>query len=140
MESPESAPVDVVDIHDEAQIERLFGILDAYARGPGGQNAPLGPEAREQFGPFLRAHLMSFVLFGRLGGERLDPRHVQWSPRPEPARFLGPTGGPGARGGVGAARGNAATSEGPRRLEADARGGGDERGGAAPLRTLRIRP
>ncbi len=81
MESPDRAQVDVVDVdvHDEAQIERLFEILDAYARGPGGQNAPLGPEARESLGPLLRAHPMSFVLFGRLGGEIVGAAVCVWT-------------------------------------------------------------
>jgi ribosomal protein S18 acetylase RimI-like enzyme len=81
MESSERAPIDVVDadIHDEAQVERLFGILDAYARGPGGQNAPLGPDARKQLGPLLRAHPMSFVLFGCLGGEIVGAAVCVWT-------------------------------------------------------------
>jgi len=81
MESSERAPVGGVDvdIHDEAQIERLFGILDAYARGPGEQNAPLGPDAREQLEPLLRAHPMSFVLFGRLGGEIVGAAACVWT-------------------------------------------------------------
>ena len=65
------ASIDVVeaDLADETQVARLFEILDAYARGPGGQNAPLSDRARENLGPGLREHPMSFALFGRLGGE-----------------------------------------------------------------------
>ena len=57
--------VDVIDadLRDEAQVEQLFEILDAYARGPGGQNAPLGQKARANLGRGLREHPMAFVLF-----------------------------------------------------------------------------
>ena len=65
------ASIDVAeaDLSDEALVARLFEILDAYARGPGGQNAPLSDRARENLGPGLREHPMAFVLFGRLDGE-----------------------------------------------------------------------
>lgn len=68
------ASIDVVeaDLADETQVARLFEILDAYARGPGGQNAPLSDRARENLGPGLREHPMAFVLFGRLGGEIVE--------------------------------------------------------------------
>lgn len=73
--------IDVVDadLEDEAQVERLFEILDAYARGPGGQNAPLGETARRNLGPGLRAHPNAFVLFGRLAGEVVGAAVCVWS-------------------------------------------------------------
>ena len=67
------------DLEDEAQVERLFEILDAYARGPGGQNAPLPDRARENLGPGLRAHPMAFVLFGRLAGVVVGAAVCVWS-------------------------------------------------------------
>ncbi len=76
-----SASIDVIeaDLADEAQVARLFEILDAYARGPGGQNAPLSDLARDRLGPGLRAHPMAFVLFGRLGGEIVGAAVCVWS-------------------------------------------------------------
>jgi len=53
-------------IRDEGEIRILFEILDAYARGSGGQNAPLSDEARANLGPGLRAHPNCSVLFGCL--------------------------------------------------------------------------
>ena len=55
-------------LDEESEIETLFEILDAYARGPGGQNAPLPEEARANLGAGLRAHPNAFVLFGELDG------------------------------------------------------------------------
>ena len=67
------------DLSDERQVERLFAILDAYARGPGGQNAPLSEEARANLGPGLRAHPMAFVLFGRLDDAIVGAAVCVWS-------------------------------------------------------------
>jgi len=68
MTSSPQASIDVIeaDLDDDAQVDILFEILDAYARGPGGQNAPLGNLARENLGRGLREHPMAFVLFGRI--------------------------------------------------------------------------
>ena len=73
--------IDVVeaDLTDEAQVERLFVILDSYARGPGGQNAPLGESARQNLGAGLRGHPNAFVLFGRLAGEIVGAAVCVWS-------------------------------------------------------------
>ena len=81
MASPDDPRIDVVeaDLEDEGQVARLFVILDAYARGPGGQNAPLLPEARENLGPLLRSHPMAFVLFGRLAGEIVGAAVCVWT-------------------------------------------------------------
>lgn len=72
--------VDVIDadLRDEAQVEQLFEILDAYARGPGGQNAPLGQKARANLGRGLREHPMAFVLFGRLEGDIVGAAVCVW--------------------------------------------------------------
>ncbi len=57
-------------LEDESEIRVLFEILDAYARGPGGQGAPLSDEARANLGPGLRARPNALVLFG-CEGERV---------------------------------------------------------------------
>ena len=56
-------------LEDDEDIERLFVILDAYAPGPGGQNAPLPASSREALGPGLRAAPNALVLFGEQAGE-----------------------------------------------------------------------
>ena len=50
------------DLGDRAQADALFEILDAYAREPGGQSAPLGAEARANLARGLREHPTAFVL------------------------------------------------------------------------------
>ncbi len=50
------------DLDRFADGEALFAILDAYAREPGGQNAPLGVAARTALVPGLRAHPQTFAL------------------------------------------------------------------------------
>lgn len=79
--APRDRPVEVVEanLDEEAEVERLFEILDAYARGPGGQNAPLSEEARAALGPGLRAHPNAFVLFGRVGGRVVGAAVCVWS-------------------------------------------------------------
>lgn len=67
------------DLSDPGHVEVLFEILDAYARGPGGQNAPLGDLARRHLGPGLRDHPNAFVLFGRLDGRIVGAAVCVWS-------------------------------------------------------------
>lgn len=50
------------DLGDRAQADALFEILDAYAREPNGQSAPLGEDARANLAAGLRAHPSAFVL------------------------------------------------------------------------------
>jgi ribosomal protein S18 acetylase RimI-like enzyme len=57
------------DLDDPRDADALFAILDAYARGPGGQNAPLGEDARAELVPGLRAHPQTFVLLACVDGE-----------------------------------------------------------------------
>jgi ribosomal protein S18 acetylase RimI-like enzyme len=65
---------------DDAQdIETLFDILDAYARGPGGQSAPLSALARENLGPGLHQNPNAFVLFGELEGRVVGAAVCVWS-------------------------------------------------------------
>jgi ribosomal protein S18 acetylase RimI-like enzyme len=53
---------------EQDEVDTLFEILDAYARGPGGQNAPLSDDARKILGPGCSAASNLFVLFGEMGG------------------------------------------------------------------------
>jgi len=50
------------DLSHSADAEALVEIVDSYARGPGGQNAPLSPQARAQLAPGLREHPAAFAL------------------------------------------------------------------------------
>ena len=66
-------------LDDESEVETLFEILDAYARGPGGQSAPLSDLARENLGPGLRDHPNAFVLFGALSDRVVGAAVCVWS-------------------------------------------------------------
>ncbi len=65
-------------LDDAAEVEILFGILDAYARGPGGQSRALSDRARSNLGPGLRDHPNAFVLFGLLGGRVVGAAVCVW--------------------------------------------------------------
>jgi len=56
-----------VDLCDPAEARELVEIIDGYARGPGGQNAPLSQEARAALAPGLRAHPAAFALLAWQG-------------------------------------------------------------------------
>ena len=66
-------------LQDSSEIETLFEILDAYARGPGGQNAPLSLTSRKNLGPGLRDHPNAFVLFGLLDDRVVGIAVCVWS-------------------------------------------------------------
>lgn len=66
-------------LEDASEVERLFEILDAYARGPGGQSAPLSTMAKENLGPGLRENPNAFVLFGELDGRVVGAAVCVWS-------------------------------------------------------------
>ena len=75
-----SAPlVREADLEDESDVTRLFEILDAYAKGPGGQNAPLSEQARVELGPGLRGNPNALVLFGLLDGAIVGAAVCVWS-------------------------------------------------------------
>ena len=57
------------DLGDAADAEAVVGIIDSYARGPGGQNAPLTERARANLARGLRDHPAAFVLLAVAGGE-----------------------------------------------------------------------
>lgn len=71
--------VRLAQLDDAYDVETLFEILDAYARGPGGQSAPLSDLARENLGPGLRDHPNAFVLFGELSGRVVGAAVCVWS-------------------------------------------------------------
>ncbi|MEM9174939.1 MAG: GNAT family N-acetyltransferase [Myxococcota bacterium] len=79
MDADDTVEVFEADLSDAHHVDRLFTILDAYARGPGGQNAPLSEQARAALGPGLRDHPMAFVLFGRRQGEIVGAAVCVWS-------------------------------------------------------------
>ncbi len=78
---PSTATISVreADLSRPSEVDRLFEILDAYARGPGGQNAPLGELAEKNLGDGLRGHPNAFVLFGELDGRVVGAAVCVWS-------------------------------------------------------------
>lgn len=50
------------DLERASDVDSLFAILDAYAREPGGQSAPLAAGVRAALAPGLRAYPETFVL------------------------------------------------------------------------------
>lgn len=75
-----AGPIHVRDakLDDPRDVDLLFEILDAYARGPGGQNAPLSERARANLGPGLAADPNSFVLFGCRGEQVVGAAVCYW--------------------------------------------------------------
>lgn len=57
------------DLHDAGHAGALVDIIDSYARGPGGQNAPLAEEARIRMAEGLREHPAYWVLLAFWEGE-----------------------------------------------------------------------
>ena len=66
-------------LEEASEVATLFEVLDAYARGPGGQSAPLPEKARENLGPGLRDHPNAFVLFGELDQRVVGAAVCVWS-------------------------------------------------------------
>jgi GNAT superfamily N-acetyltransferase len=60
--------VEEADLADPAQADALVEILDSYARGPGGQNAPIPQDARARIVPGLIDHPSATVLLAVLDG------------------------------------------------------------------------
>ncbi|HTO09314.1 MAG TPA: GNAT family N-acetyltransferase [Myxococcota bacterium] len=56
------------DLSREDDARALVEIVDSYARGPGGQNAPLSAAARARLPQGLRAHPAAFALLAFDGG------------------------------------------------------------------------
>ena len=57
------------DLDDPEHTQVLVDLIDSYARGPGGQSAPLTPEARANLGPGLRRHPSALVLLAVADGD-----------------------------------------------------------------------
>jgi ribosomal protein S18 acetylase RimI-like enzyme len=66
------------DLSDPAQAEALVRIIDSYARGPGGQNAPLPEAARAAMAPGLAAHPAAFALLAWHQGEAVGAAVCVW--------------------------------------------------------------
>lgn len=55
------------DLDNEAHGEALIHLIDSYARGPGGQSAPLPADAIERMIPSLRRHPSKLILLAIAG-------------------------------------------------------------------------
>ena len=75
-----AAPIQIRDarLDDDAEVDMLFEILDAYARGPGGQNSPLSDIARKNLGSGISAQANLFVLFGCEGDRVVGAAVCYW--------------------------------------------------------------
>ena len=60
--------IEQADLSDPAHAIALVEIIDTYARGAGGQNAPLTDFAREQLVPGLIDHPLAMVLMAMIDG------------------------------------------------------------------------
>ena len=66
-------------LEDPGELQILIDILDVFARSPGGQNAPLSPQAKRGLGPGLIADPNSFVLLGCLDGRIVGAAICYWA-------------------------------------------------------------
>jgi ribosomal protein S18 acetylase RimI-like enzyme len=66
------------DLGDEKDGAALVAIIDSYARGPGGQNAPLPTEARRRLVSGLRDHPAAFALLALCEGEPVGVAVCVW--------------------------------------------------------------
>ena len=57
------------DLNHPEHAQALVELIDSYARGPGGQSAPLTPEARANLAPGLRRHPSALVLLALADGD-----------------------------------------------------------------------
>lgn len=60
--------IELADLSDQKQRAALVEILDAYAREPNGQSAPLDDGAKARLAEGLRNHETAFVLFAFVEG------------------------------------------------------------------------
>jgi ribosomal protein S18 acetylase RimI-like enzyme len=67
------------NLEDDQQAAALVEIIDAYARGPGGQGAPLSDEARAQLAQGLHQHPMAMVLLAFVDGRAVGTAVCVWS-------------------------------------------------------------
>jgi ribosomal protein S18 acetylase RimI-like enzyme len=66
------------DLEDPAQAEALALVIDSYARGPGGQNAPLSGWARGRLALGLRSHPAAMVLFAEIDAKPVGAAVCFW--------------------------------------------------------------
>jgi ribosomal protein S18 acetylase RimI-like enzyme len=66
------------DLLDPDEERALVEIIDCYARGPGGQNAPLSAHARTALGPGLRAHPAAFAILAWRDGVPVGAAVCVW--------------------------------------------------------------
>ena len=67
-----------VDFDDESHRESLIEIIDAYAREPGGQNAPLSGRARRELAHGLAEHPSAFALLAHVEGRAVGAAVCVW--------------------------------------------------------------
>jgi ribosomal protein S18 acetylase RimI-like enzyme len=67
------------NLEDDQQAAALVEIIDAYARGPGGQSAPLSDQARANLAPGLHGHPMAMVLLAFVDGRAVGTAVCVWS-------------------------------------------------------------
>lgn len=70
--------IEQADLEDEGQADALVEILDSYARGPGGQNAPLSEEARSNLASGLHEHPTAMVLLAFDGEQAVGTAVCVW--------------------------------------------------------------
>ncbi len=61
---PATAKLEIreADLADAGEAAAVVALIDSYARGPGGQSAPLSASARERLVPGLRSHPAALTL------------------------------------------------------------------------------
>jgi ribosomal protein S18 acetylase RimI-like enzyme len=70
--------IELANLEDEQHAQALVEILDSYARGPGGQNAPLTDLARSNLAPGLLAHPCAMVLLAFVEGRAVGAAICVW--------------------------------------------------------------
>ncbi len=66
------------DLDDPEHAQALVDLIDSYARGPGGQLAPLTPETRANLVPGLRRHPSALVLLAVADGDSAGAAVCFW--------------------------------------------------------------
>ncbi len=66
------------NLNDPSHIEAIIDIIDSYARGPGGQNAPISPLAREKMAEGLSQYGNTQVLMAFDGEKAVGLAVCKW--------------------------------------------------------------
>jgi len=66
------------DLDNAEHCAALVRLIDGYARGPGGQSAPITPEATERMIPGLRRHPARLVLLALADGDYAGAAVCYW--------------------------------------------------------------